>query len=74
LIEAVESKEGDDNMKLENIVELLKEFRFKFVSINPLTFELEDLNPQSNVNISGKIVIDVSNKKILFDFHSDIKW
>jgi hypothetical protein len=61
-------------MKLENIVELLKEFRFKFVSINPLTFELEDLNPQDNVNIAGKIVIDTSTKRIFFSFYSDIKW
>jgi hypothetical protein len=61
-------------MKLENIVGFLREFRFKLVSINPVTFELEDLNPQDNVNITGKVVVDVSSKKIFFDFHSDIKW
>ena len=70
----IESKEGDDNVKIESILEFLKEYKFKLVSINPVTFELEDLNPQDNVNITGKIVIDASTKKIFFDFHSDIKW
>ena len=74
LIEAVDSKEGDDNMLLERILEFLKDYRFKIVSINPFTFELEDLNPQDNVNVTGKFVIDASTKTISFDFHSDIKW
>jgi hypothetical protein len=73
LIDIIESKRSE-NMKLEDALLFLRSFRFKFVSINPLTFEIEDLNPQDNVNIAGKLIIDVNAKTISFSLQNSIKW
>lgn len=49
-------------MTLQKVIEFLNSLKLDFKSINPITFELKDINEADDINSSGYLTIDLINK------------